>query len=92
MAQGASGKAIIALVLGILGIVSCFPCGIAAIFVANSELRDIAAGISSPEGEGMAKAGKVLGWISLGLAVVGFLGLLCMGSFLSLRSAGAALP
>jgi hypothetical protein len=84
MAQGASGKAIIALVLGILGIASCFPCGIVAIFVANSELSDIESGISSPEGEGLAKAGKILGWISVGLAVLGLLGYLCIGAiFLS---------
>ena len=58
------------LVLGILGIVCCMPCGIVAWVLANQDMRDMAAGTMDPTGMGMTKAGKILGIISVCLAVV----------------------
>ncbi len=59
------------LILGILSIVlSCFPLGIAAWIMGNGDLKKMAAGQMDPEGEGMTKAGKICGIISLVLAVV----------------------
>jgi len=70
-----SGKAVAALVLGILGIVSCQPLGIAAIIVGNQAAEEIAASGGRLGGDGMAKVGVILGWIAvalLALVIVGF--------------------
>lgn len=77
MTQGASGKAIASLVIGVMAMVMCcFPLGVVAIVVGKSEMVDIVRGISSPEGEGYAKAGTTLGWFSLGLSLLGALAFL----------------
>jgi hypothetical protein len=63
-------------VLGILGIVSCQPLGIAAIIVGNQATEEIAASRGQLGGDGMAKVGVVLGWVAvalLALVIVGFL-------------------
>lgn len=58
-------KAIVALVLGILGLICCgFLTGIPAIFVGKSELNAIDAGQSDPSNRGLAKAGFILGIVS----------------------------
>ena len=62
--------------LGILGVVSCQPLGVAAIVVGNQAAEEIAASGGQLGGEGMAKVGVVLGWVAvalLGLAIVGLL-------------------
>jgi len=72
--QGSSGRATASLVLGILGIITC--CNVlspVAWVLGNSELRAIARGASSPQGEGVARAGMILGIIGsvmLAFAVV----------------------
>jgi hypothetical protein len=53
------------LALGIIGLVLCFICGIIAWAMANSDLRDMAAGTMDPSGEGMTKAGKICGMIGV---------------------------
>jgi len=59
------------LVLGILSIVlSCFPLGIAAWIMGNGDLKQMEAGQMDPEGEGLTKAGKICGIISLILAII----------------------
>jgi len=68
-----SSKAVTALVLGILGLVVCSPLGIAAIVVGNQATREIAASGGREGGEGMAKAGVVLGWIAVALMALGLL-------------------
>jgi hypothetical protein len=65
-----------ALVLGILGIVSCQPLGVAAIIVGTQATQEISASGGQLGGEGMAKVGVILGWIAvalLALVIVGFL-------------------
>lgn len=67
-------QAVLALVLGIIGLVACGVAGPFAWSIGNKELRAIDAGRRSPENRGMANAGKILGIIStvlLVLAVVG---------------------
>jgi len=59
------------LVLGILGIVVCFICGIIAWVMGNNDLREMAAGIMDPSGRGMTQAGKICGMIGVILAIVG---------------------
>jgi len=78
--QGASTKAIVALVLGILGLAFCPPTAIVAWILGKQELNAIARGESSPQGRGMAKAGFILGiigtvlivlWIIFGAGIMG---------------------
>jgi hypothetical protein len=72
-----SGLAIAALVLGILGVIQVLPVVGSALallfgYMARSDIRDRPAALS---GEGLATAGIVLGWIGVGLWVLGALGL-----------------
>jgi hypothetical protein len=81
-----SGKAVAALVLGILGVVSCQPLGIAAIVVGNQAAEEIAASGGRLGGEGMAKVGVVLGWVAVALLALAVIGLLFF--FVVLAAAG----
>jgi hypothetical protein len=69
-----SGKAIAALVLGILGIVSCQVLGIAAIVLGQQANQEIAASGGQVGGEGFAKAGIIMGWVAVALLALGVLG------------------
>lgn len=65
------GSAITALVLGILGVILCpLILSVPAIIVGRSAQRKIEAD-PALGGEGMAKAGVVLGWVGTGLAIAG---------------------
>ncbi len=59
------------LVLGILGIALCMPLGIVAWVLANSDLKEMAAGLMDRSGEGLTKVGKICGIISVILACIG---------------------
>ncbi|MBN2190568.1 MAG: DUF4190 domain-containing protein [Candidatus Aureabacteria bacterium] len=72
-ADKASGKAITSLVLGILGLLCCGPLAIVAWILGAMELSDIKKGLSSKAGEGMAKAGMIIGIIGTVLMVLGIL-------------------
>lgn len=61
--QSASTQAITSLVLGILGVVCCQLFGPVAWFVGSQELKAIREGRSPAAGEGLAKAGWILGII-----------------------------
>ena len=69
------------LILGILGILCCFVCGIIAWVLGNQDMKDMAAGTMDPTGMGMTKAGKILGIISIVIAVLSvlFYGLILLG-------------
>jgi uncharacterized membrane protein YidH (DUF202 family) len=60
----------VVLVLGILGIVVCFICGIIAWVMGNGDLREMNAGIMDPSGRGLTQAGKICGMISVILTIV----------------------
>ncbi|GAB2656561.1 hypothetical protein GCM10027169_20250 [Gordonia jinhuaensis] len=60
-----SGKAIAALVTGILSILICPPVGIAAVFLGNSAVDEIDINGGITRGRGLAQAGRILGWISV---------------------------
>ena len=68
--------AIWSLVLGIAAFVlSCgFVTGIPAVIVGNAAKRAVAEG--QADNDGMATAGIILGWVAIGLSVVGLLSLL----------------
>jgi len=59
------------LVLGILGIVCCFICGIIAWVMGKNDLREMDAGKMDPTGRGLTNAGKICGMVGVILAIVG---------------------
>jgi hypothetical protein len=61
------------LVLGILGIIVCFPFGVAAWLMGQSDLRDMDQGVMDPTGRGLTDAGRILGIIGTILAAVGLI-------------------
>jgi peptidoglycan/LPS O-acetylase OafA/YrhL len=70
------------LAFGILGILCCIVFGILAWVMGSSDLKEMAEGRMDPSGEGMTKAGKILGIIGCALAVLGivvWVGLMVFG-------------
>jgi hypothetical protein len=59
--QSASNQAITALILGILGLVCCPLLGPIAWYLGNQESKAIREGRSPVQGEGISKAGMILG-------------------------------
>ena len=67
----ASGRAIATLILGILSLLCTgFLTGIPAIILGNMELKDIKAGKSSKQSEGIARVGFILGIIGTALTCI----------------------
>jgi len=84
--QSTSTQAITALVLGILSIVTC--CGILgpiAWYLGNQELKAIQEGRSPASGEGVAKAGKILGMLGTLWMVLVVLWIFFMGGMVILQ-------
>jgi hypothetical protein len=82
-------RATLVLVLGIVGIVCCMPAGIVAWVLGHQDLRDMSAGVMDPAGRGMTQAGKILGMISVALAVIAFIVWMCVVGFALLTGAHA---
>ena len=82
--QLAPHRGVVILILGICGLGFGFPgcfccgvlaiiplaCGIVAWIMGKNDLREMAAGRIDPSGEGLTKAGKICGIISVILAIV----------------------
>ena len=68
--EKASGQAITALIMGILGIICCALLGPVAWYLGNKEGKAILEGTSPKAGEGLAKVGKILGIIGTVLLVL----------------------
>jgi hypothetical protein len=66
-----AGKAVAALVCGIVGLFVCAPVGIAAIILGNQARTEIAGSGGRLQGDGMALAGLIMGWIAVGLLILG---------------------
>jgi hypothetical protein len=66
------------LAFGILGILCCIVFGILAWVMGSGDLKEMAEGRMDPAGEGMTKAGKILGIIGCALAVLGILAWIAM--------------
>ena len=64
-------RGVLILVFGILGFVICVIFGIVAWVMGNGDLRAMAEGRMDPTGEGLTKAGKICGMISVVLTIVG---------------------
>jgi hypothetical protein len=58
------------LVFGILGLVCCVIFGIVAWSMGSKDMQEIRAGRMDPSGEGLTNAGKILGMVSVILAIV----------------------
>jgi hypothetical protein len=80
-APGAVG----ALIFGIVGLLACGFFGIPAIVMGSRARQQIAASGNRYGGDGMALAGVILGWISVGFLALGLVVL-----FFALVSLGAA--
>ena len=64
-------RGVMILVFGILGIVmSCFIFGLVAWIMGNGDLRAMREGRMDPTGEGLTKAGKICGIISVVLNIL----------------------
>jgi hypothetical protein len=83
--QNASQKAhrgVMILVFGILGLVICFPFGIAAWIMGNNDLKAIRAGQMDPTGEGLTQGGRIVGMIATILTLVGVVVALGVGALM----------
>ena len=63
-------RGVMILVFGILGIVCCVAFGIAAWVMGNGDLSEMDAGRMNASGRGLTMAGKIIGIVSVGLAVL----------------------
>jgi len=69
------GGAVWALVLGVLGFVTCPIIGLIAFFTGSSALSRIAASQGRLQGDGIARAGRNLGCINVLLWLLGVIGI-----------------
>lgn len=77
-------KAMWSMILGILGLICCgFLAGIPAVILGNAARKEILAAGGAQTGEGMAKAGVILGWIAIALGVLGLIIAVTTGAFSS---------
>jgi len=95
LAQAASGRAIVAMVLGIFSLLCLgFLAGIPAIVLGYTEIKAIREGKSPPSGDSAAKAGLILGILgtALSLLILGFvlvvMLLIGLGTWETARGAG----
>lgn len=88
--QSASTQAITALVLGILGIFCCGLLAPVAWYLGNQEVKAIREGRSPVAGEGLAKAGMIMGIIGSILLVLSILWIFFMGGMAVLQGMAAA--
>lgn len=73
------------LVMGILGILVCFVCGILAWVWGSADLKKIKAGTMDPEGQSLTNAGYIMGIISVVLTILGLIfAILVFGAFVTL--------
>jgi hypothetical protein len=81
----------IILVLGILGLVACFVCGIFAWIMGNADMKAMDAGEMDPTGRGITQAGRIIGMVATILGGLAFCGMLLWIVFaVILVGAGAA--
>lgn len=78
------------IIFGVLGLICCIIFGILAWVMGQGDLKEMAAGRMDPNGEGLTKAAKILGIISVVLNVLGLLiwGLMMAGIFTAAAASG----
>lgn len=77
------------LIFGILGIVCCIIFAILAWVMGSSDLKAMAEGKMDPSGEGLTKAGKILGMVGVALGVLSILWVVFFGGIAMLSALGA---
>lgn len=85
-APATSNRPVIILVLGILGVVCCGILAPVAWVMGSSELKAIRAGQAPVAGEGLSKAGMILGIIGTVLLVLSILWIFFAGGMAVLQS------
>lgn len=86
--QGASGRAIAALVTGIISIVMCcWPVGIVGIVLGKMEMNAIQEARAPQAGETMAKVGFYMGIVATAISLL-FTGLYFLGALASIAGGG----
>lgn len=88
-APAPNNRPTIILVLGILGVVCCGLLAPVAWVMGSSELKAIRAGTSPASGEGLSKAGMILGIIGTVLLVLSLLWIFFAGGMAVLQSFNA---
>ncbi|MEE9130572.1 MAG: DUF4190 domain-containing protein [Phycisphaerales bacterium] len=88
-------RGVMILVFGILGLVICVIFGIVAWVMGGGDLRAMAEGRMDPTGEGLTKAGRICGMISVALTIVGIgiwvlIMILAVGAGVAGAASGAA--
>jgi hypothetical protein len=83
-------RGVLILIFGILGIVACFPLGIAAWVMGNSDLKAMQRGEMDRTGEGITQAGKICGIVGVCLTAIGIAIWLCITVLVVAGAAGAA--
>ena len=78
------------LVLGILGLVICGPCGIAAWIMGNADLKEMDSGVMDPSGRSTTNAGKICGMIATILMILSVLAMIAIFAIFGLGAIGAA--
>ena len=64
------GRGGLILTLGIVGLVCCFPCGIAAWIMGSGDLKKIEQGLIAEDAKGMTQAGVIIGINSVVVVVL----------------------
>ena len=79
-------RGVLILILGIAGIVCCVIVGIVAWVLGNKDLAEMAAGRMDRAGEGLTKAGKICGMISVILWIIMIVLNIIFGGFAAVMS------
>lgn len=82
--------ALTSLILGICGFLTCIT-GLVAIPFGHIALKQIKNSPTPQSGEGMAKAGLVMGYLCL-LGVIAYIGFIIVAIVMGIRSGGATMP
>ena len=83
-------RATVVLVLGILGLVVCFICGIIAWVMGNGDIREMDAGRMDPSGRGMTQAGRIIGIIGTVLGSIALIWVIISFGIAAVAVGGAA--
>lgn len=85
-ATGPSGRAVAALVAGVVSVSLCPPLGFIAWILGEHELDAIERGASPRRGLNLARGARILGMLTVALTAIGLLGALAFGVLVYAKS------